>query len=243
MRMFAQDRAFYRGIRVDGTEPPEALRRLELLGQVALARRLEGAGSAKQPPADASREALNARGCVAGVRHSRGDALVRQGASALGAQPPASRPAPEPGRGGAHRAVGPRVRAHQALLVLVRGPRQGQAQARLLGRPRRALAQGGQAQGHPDGPHDPDRRRQDAQGVPGRLPQDPPRRPELNGIVERANRTSKMEFWRFHDGELSCEAVNEALAEHLDYYNNRRPHRALGMKTPAEMAGILGMAA
>ena len=71
----------------------------------------------------------------------------------------------------------------------------------------------------------------------------PPRRPELNGIVERANRTSKMEFWRFHDGELSCEAVNEALAEHLDYYNNRRPHRALGMKTPAEMARILGMAA
>ena len=37
MRMFAQDRAFYREIRVDGTEHPEALRRLELLEQVALA--------------------------------------------------------------------------------------------------------------------------------------------------------------------------------------------------------------
>ena len=39
MRMFAQDRAFYREIRVDGTERPEAPRRLELLERVALARR------------------------------------------------------------------------------------------------------------------------------------------------------------------------------------------------------------
>ena len=150
MRMFAQDRAFCREIRVDGTEHPEALRRLELLEQVAPAqgagrrgcaggggaaqehllrlaplspaRRLEGAGSAQQPPADASRETLDARGCAAGVRHSRGDALVRQGASALGARPPASQPAPEPGRGGAHRAAGPRVRAHQALFVRAYSP-------------------------------------------------------------------------------------------------------------------------
>ena len=39
MRMFAQDRAFYRRIRVDGTDHPEALRRLGLLEQVSLARR------------------------------------------------------------------------------------------------------------------------------------------------------------------------------------------------------------
>ena len=39
MRMFAQDRAFYRRIRVDGTEHPEALRCLGLLEQVSLARR------------------------------------------------------------------------------------------------------------------------------------------------------------------------------------------------------------
>lgn len=121
MRMFAQDQAFYRGIRVDGTEHPEALGRLRLLEQVAPARRkglgvadalelaelprstyydwcrrhrqdgLEGLGSAKQPPADASWEELDARGRAAGVRHSRGDALVRQGASAFGAQPPAFR--------------------------------------------------------------------------------------------------------------------------------------------------------
>ena len=38
MRTFAQDRAFYREIRIDGTERPEALRRLELLEQVALPR-------------------------------------------------------------------------------------------------------------------------------------------------------------------------------------------------------------
>ena len=62
----------------------------------------------------------------------------------------------------------------------------------------------------------------------------PPRRPELNGIVERANRTARIECWSLHVGELNCQAMNAALERHLDYYNNRRPHRSLDMRTPAQ---------
>ena len=71
----------------------------------------------------------------------------------------------------------------------------------------------------------------------------PPRRPQLNGIVERANRTVRSECWRLYDGELNCAAMNKALQDCLHYYNNRRPHRSLGMRTPAQQAILLDMAA
>ena len=59
----------------------------------------------------------------------------------------------------------------------------------------------------------------------------------------RANRTARTEFWSHYDGELTYQAINKALDPRLDYYNNRRPHRALGMKTPADVAMKLGLAA
>ena len=71
----------------------------------------------------------------------------------------------------------------------------------------------------------------------------PPRSPQLNGIVERANRTVRVECWSQYRGELTCAAMNEALAAYLDYYNNRRRHRSLGMKTPAEFARMIEVAA
>ena len=71
----------------------------------------------------------------------------------------------------------------------------------------------------------------------------PPRSPQLNGIVERANRTARVECWSQHRGELTCAAMNETLRRCLDYHNHRRPHRALGMKTPAEFAGMIAVAA
>ncbi len=71
----------------------------------------------------------------------------------------------------------------------------------------------------------------------------PPRSPQLNGIVERANRTARVECWSQYRGELTCAAMNEALAAYLDYYNNRRRHRSLGMKTPAEFARMIEAAA
>ena len=70
-----------------------------------------------------------------------------------------------------------------------------------------------------------------------------PRRPQLNGIVERANRTARSECWRACDGELNCAAMNKALRTYLDYCNDRRPHRSLGMRTPNQQAAFLGMAA
>ena len=71
----------------------------------------------------------------------------------------------------------------------------------------------------------------------------PPRSPELNGIVERANRSERVECWSQHQGELTCAALNESQSRWLDYYNNRRPHRSLGMRTPAQAAADLAMAA
>ena len=71
----------------------------------------------------------------------------------------------------------------------------------------------------------------------------PPRSPELNGIVERANRTVRIECWSQYWGERSCAAMNEALAAYLDYYNNKRRHRSLGMETPADFARMQAMAA
>ena len=58
----------------------------------------------------------------------------------------------------------------------------------------------------------------------------PPRSPELNGIVERANRTVRVECWSQYRDDLTCAAMNAALDRYLDYYNNRRRHRSLGMK-------------
>ena len=47
MRIFAQDRAFYREVRVDLGEHPEAARRLELLQRVEQARGRTGAGASE----------------------------------------------------------------------------------------------------------------------------------------------------------------------------------------------------
>ena len=71
----------------------------------------------------------------------------------------------------------------------------------------------------------------------------PPRSPELNGIVERANRTVRIECWSQCRDDLACAAMNAALGRCLDYCNNRRRHRSLGMKTPAEFATMAAMVA
>ena len=60
----------------------------------------------------------------------------------------------------------------------------------------------------------------------------PPRSPQLNGIVERTNRTARVECWSQHRGEPACAAMNEALRRHLHYYNGRWPHRSLGHENP-----------
>jgi len=71
----------------------------------------------------------------------------------------------------------------------------------------------------------------------------PPRRPDINGHVERSNRTLRIEFWHGYRGELTVKAVNGALADYLDDYHRVRPHQALDWLTPAEMQNKLAAAA
>jgi len=62
----------------------------------------------------------------------------------------------------------------------------------------------------------------------------PPRSPELNGHVERAQRTHTEEFYEVYLGDTDLKTLNPALADWERVYNHIRPHQALHWKTPAE---------
>ena len=59
-----------------------------------------------------------------------------------------------------------------------------------------------------------------------------PRKPKWNGCVERANGTTRYDFYPFYTGALTIAAVNESLAEYQWYYNHYRPHDGVGLETP-----------
>ena len=60
----------------------------------------------------------------------------------------------------------------------------------------------------------------------------PPRKPKYNGCVERANGTSRAEFYNLYYGELTVKAINQALAEFQHDYNHYRPHDGIDLETP-----------
>ena len=63
--------------------------------------------------------------------------------------------------------------------------------------------------------------------------------PKDNAQAERINGTIKNELlkgMRFTD----IGQVREAVATAVDFYNNRRPHMSIGMKTPSEASGAAG---
>ncbi len=62
----------------------------------------------------------------------------------------------------------------------------------------------------------------------------PPSSPELNGCVERCNRTLRYEFYRFYDGSFDLFSIRQALAGYMNIYNTFRPHQALQQATPLE---------
>jgi putative transposase len=62
----------------------------------------------------------------------------------------------------------------------------------------------------------------------------PPRCPELNGHIERANRTSREEFYEVQDLELTVEGLNRQLDRYAYEFNYIRPHQALAYLTPHE---------
>ena len=62
----------------------------------------------------------------------------------------------------------------------------------------------------------------------------PPRRPDLNGCVERANGTTRYEFYPFYEGSFNVRLMNQALDDYENYYNTYRPHEKVGLDTPME---------
>lgn len=61
-----------------------------------------------------------------------------------------------------------------------------------------------------------------------------PRSPKMNAHVERFNRTLSEEFVVLHKGLLRDDVrlFNDRLIEYLLWYNGKRPHHALGQKSP-----------
>ncbi len=63
-----------------------------------------------------------------------------------------------------------------------------------------------------------------------------PRRPNLNGKVERSHRIDSEEFYRMLDGVMIDDAqiFNDKLREWENFYNYHRPHGSLDGQTPYE---------
>ena len=62
----------------------------------------------------------------------------------------------------------------------------------------------------------------------------PPKRPQLNGAVERRNGAWRYEFYAVYDLPTSVQALNPILDAFQHLYNNHRPHGALGGLTPIQ---------
>jgi len=60
-----------------------------------------------------------------------------------------------------------------------------------------------------------------------------PHNPQQNGMVERVIRTLKEQCVHRHRFE-SLQHASRAIGDWIGFYNQRRPHQALGMKTPVE---------
>ncbi len=62
----------------------------------------------------------------------------------------------------------------------------------------------------------------------------PPRSPEINGCVERVNKTLRYEFYQLYDGRLDMKFINKSLSHYNYLYNHYRPHQSLHLMTPME---------
>ena len=66
----------------------------------------------------------------------------------------------------------------------------------------------------------------------------PPKSPKLNGHVERMQRTFRDEFYTQPLPSRIPELQRE-LNAYLDYYNRKRPHRALNGLAPLEFLAMM----
>jgi transposase len=62
----------------------------------------------------------------------------------------------------------------------------------------------------------------------------PPKTPENNGNVERANSSAKYEFYTFYTGPLNLFFLRKKLCLYVKKYNSYRPHQALQYLTPLQ---------
>lgn len=62
----------------------------------------------------------------------------------------------------------------------------------------------------------------------------PPKTPENNGNVERANGSARYEFYTFYIGHLSLFHLRKKLNLYVKKYNSYRPHQALQYQTPLQ---------
>jgi putative transposase len=71
----------------------------------------------------------------------------------------------------------------------------------------------------------------------------PPKRPQLNGAVERCNGAWRYEFYAVHDLPHQIERLQPFVDAFAHRYNHHRPHDALDGQTPAEYLSSLGRGA
>ena len=62
----------------------------------------------------------------------------------------------------------------------------------------------------------------------------PPRRPQMNGAVERGNGAWRYEFYETYELPSGVEKLNPILEGYQHLYNHHRPHGALAGLTPAQ---------
>jgi len=70
----------------------------------------------------------------------------------------------------------------------------------------------------------------------------PPKRPELNGGVERAQGSWRYEFYACYDLPFHIDKLQRRVDAFADRYNHVRPHDALDGLTPAEYLNIISKA-
>ncbi len=68
----------------------------------------------------------------------------------------------------------------------------------------------------------------------------PPKSPDLNGCVERAQSTWRYEFYAAYDLPARIDKLQDFVDAFAHRFNHHRPHDALGGKTPAEYLKALG---
>jgi len=66
----------------------------------------------------------------------------------------------------------------------------------------------------------------------------PPRRPQMNGAVERCNGAWRYEFYQTYDLPSAVNELNPILDSYQHLYNHHRPHGALAGKTPAQYLAL-----